>query len=352
MTNAWYCTREDVSGALDVKSTARDNDQIDREIEAASRGVEQLLHRFFAPTLDTRYKNWPNNQMGQSWTLWLDDDELISDESATTVVSGGVTLASSQFFLEPQANPSKGRPFNRIEINLAGPAAFSSGSTFQRSIAISGLFGYSDDAITVGTTVGTFLIGDTIVNLVDQRVGVGTVLKIGSERVICTDRGMTDAGRVLAGDLSASAADSLVLTDGATIYPGEVLLVDSEQMLVTDTAGDNLVVKRAWSGTTLASHNTSASIYAQRAFTVQRGALGTVPAEHDAGSVWTAWVVPGPVRQLCIAEVLNTFGQEQSGYARTVGSGDSARNASGGGIEDARMTAYNACGRKARSRAV
>lgn len=347
MANAWFCTREDVQSALDVKSTARDSAQIDREIEAASRGVERFLHRRFAPTLDTRYFDWPNAQQGRSWDLWLDENEMISLPSAVT--SGGASISPANVFLEPA---NYGPPFNRLSINLSSASAFSSGSTYQRAVAVTGLFGYSDDSRFAGTTVGTFAVDNNVAYVVEQHVGVGTVLQIESERLICTDRGMADTGRNTAADLAASANANLVQTDGATIYPGEILLIDSEQMLVTDVVGSDLVVKRAWSGTPLAVHTSGASIYAQRAFTVERGALGTTAAAHGDGTTWTSWVVPGPVRQLCIAEVLNTFQQESSAYARSIGSGESQRNASGAGLADLRAQVMASHGRKGRQRVV
>lgn len=54
-----YATREEVKSALDIKQTARNNDQVDRAIDSASRAVEGLLHRVFYPTFDTRYVDWP-----------------------------------------------------------------------------------------------------------------------------------------------------------------------------------------------------------------------------------------------------------------------------------------------------
>lgn len=350
---AWLATREQIMSALDVKGTARDNDQIDRLIESWSAAVvRRLNYKNLAPTLDTRYFDWPNNQMGVSWRLWLDANALISDEDSTTVTvqNGAVTLADGSFFVEPK---NYGPPYTNVQINLSGSAAFSSGLTYQRAIGITGLFGYTDDSTGVlGTTSGTFAIDDTLVNFPGDAVGVGTVLRINDERVIVTDRNMTDTGLTVVGDLAASAAASLVVASATGILAGEVLLVDAEQMLVTDVAGTSLIVKRAWGGSTLAAHTSGVSIYSQRAFTVARGQLGTVAAEHDNGSTWSAWIVPGPANTLCIAEVLNAFEQEQSGYARSVGSGESSRNASGAGIEDARQTAFDAMGRHGRQRAV
>lgn len=352
MANPWLATREDIANALDVKSTARDDDQIDRLIEAESRNVERFLHRKFAPTIATRYVNWPNSQFGRSYRIWLDQNELIS---LTTLVSGGVTIplttgGVTNYFLEPV---NYGPPYNSIEMNLASVSAFSAGSTHQRSIAITGLFGYSDDAVTIGTQTGSLNSTDDIITTVWAGVGVGSILKIDSERMICTDRSFVDTTRDTTADLASLASATLVATNGSTIYAGEEILIDSERMLVTDIINSSsLLVKRAWSGTALAAHSTGASIYSARAFTVQRGSLGTTATTHSDGTSWTSWVVPGPVRKLTIAEVINTFEQEQAGYARVIGSGEGTRNASGAGLDDARMTAMVACGRRARQRAV
>lgn len=343
----FLCQRDDVMSALDVKSTARDEAQIDRLIESASRGVERYLHRRFAPTLATRYFDWPNDQMGRSWRLWLDENELIS---LTSLTAGGAAISPANLLLEPA---NYGPPYNRIEINLGTTSAFSTGSTYQRDIAVTGVFGYSDDEVNVGTTVGTFNSTDDLVTIADGVLaGVGSVLLCESERLLLLDRIMVDTGRKTGGANLASYADNTVITDGATIYAGEVVLIDAEQMLVTDIVGNNLVVKRGWSGSTLATHSSTTSIYSPRQFKVQRGALGTTAATHANGTIWSAWQVPGPVRQLTIAEVLNSFQQEQSAYARTIGSGDRQQSSSSYGIEDIRQQVYMTHGRKARQRVV
>lgn len=296
--------------------------------------------------------DWPNNQMGTSWRLWLDDNELISDESSTTVTvqNGAVTLADGDFFVQPK---NYGPPYNRIEINLGGSGAFAAGTSYQEAIGVTGLFGYSDESTFAGTTVGTFTTSNNQATFVGSTVGVGSVLEINGERCITTDRALADTSRVIASTpLTASNANTLVQTDGATIYPGEILTIDSEDMLVISTAGNNLIVKRAWNGSVLATHSIGAEIYSARLFTITRGALGTTAAQHLANSTWNVWLPPGPVRTLVIAEVLNAFEQEQSAYARQVGSGESAHTASGAGLDDLRMSVWQAMGRKNIARAV
>jgi hypothetical protein len=96
LAGVWYATREDVMRALDVKLTARNARQIDRALESASRDADDLCHRKFAPVQATRYFDWPNPQRAASWRLWLDANELIT---VTTLVSGGVTIPSTEYYL-------------------------------------------------------------------------------------------------------------------------------------------------------------------------------------------------------------------------------------------------------------
>jgi hypothetical protein len=58
------------------------------------------------------------------------------------------------------------------------------------------------------------------------------------------------------------------------------------------------------------------------------------------------------IKQLCVAEALNSILQETSGYARVVGSGDNEREASGKGLRDIRDQALSTYGRMARTGAI
>ncbi|MFI0768623.1 hypothetical protein ACH4TQ_27610 [Streptomyces sp. NPDC021218] len=346
----WYATREDVKDALDVKETARSNARVDRALEGASRAVEGLLHREFAPVIATRYFDWPNSQTARPWRLWLDDSELIS---VTSLSSGGVTIAASDFFLEPNRT---GPPYRRIEIDLDSNAAYGGGATYQRDITITGLWGYANDETPAGTVAEALDASETAVDVdgaASALLGVGSVLRVDSERMLVTGRSQLNTGQSLGGDLTASAANTTVaVADGTAFAVDEVLLVDGERMRIEDTAGNQLVVKRAWDGSVLAAHTAGTNVFAARTLTVSRGALGTTAATHTSGTVVNRWDPPGPVRDLCIAEALTTLLQGQSGYARVVGSGENQREAAGKGLGDLRCSVYASHGRKARTRAV
>lgn len=352
----WYASREDVKTALDYKETARNNAQVDRALEYASRSVEKLCHRVFYPTVATRYFDWPNHQYAKAWRLWLDQNDLIS---VTTFVSGGVTVAAADYFLEPV---NSGPPYSYVEIDLSSSASLSAGDTFQRSAAILGLWGHSNDEAPAGTVAANATSSATTIQVSDSAsVGVGQLLRAGTERLLVTEKRMVTTGQTLQTPLTAMKNNETVaVTDGTAYSVGETLLLDAERMLIVDIAGNNLTVKREWGGSTLAAH-TGSTIYAPRQLTVTRGVLGTTAAALTLADPVVKWLAPGPVRELCVAEAAVALLRESSGYAaqtgvgsqsRTVGGGQATRTAPGIGIGDLRDQVYASHGRKARSRAV
>jgi hypothetical protein len=346
---AVYATRESVKGALDAAETARNDAQVDRAIETASHNVEALLHRRFYPQTATRYFPWPPLQRSRSWRLWLDADELIS---VTALVAGGTTIASTDYFLEPA---NSGPPYTSVEIDLGSSAAFQPAATgtHQRAIAITGVFGHSADEAPAGTLAEALDGSETGVDVSDSSlIGVGSIIKVDSERMIVTARTMLDTGQNSSALDAASSGVTITGVTAGTIAVGEVLLVDSERLLVVDVAGTTLTVKRAWDGTVLAAHSNGADLYALRTLTVERGALGTTAATHSTSTAITKHVVPAMVRDLTIAEAINQLQQETSGYARIIGEGETAREGTGRSLYDLRKDTVAAYGRKARTRAV
>lgn len=351
----WYATREDVKSALDFAETSRSNARVDRAIAAASRQIEGFLHRRFYPETATRYFDFPD-QYARPWRLWLDDSELIS---LTAISSGGTSISTADVNLEPNRS---GPPYNRVELRIDTNSAFGGGTTTQREITITGLWGYRDDETTAGTAASAATSGATTLLVSDSsEIGVGSLLRIGSERLIITERAMASTGQTLQTPLDAQQKTvTVAVTNGTAFAVDEVILLDSERMLIVDIASNNLTVKRAWDGSVLAAHNGS-TIYALRSLTVTRGALGTTAAAISQGDAIHRWNPPGPVQQLCIGEAVTTLLQQAAGYARTTGVGTSARQVGGGnvakteygtGLDALREQVYTSHGRKARTRAV
>lgn len=348
MSAVRYATREAVKSAMDVKLTARADRQVDDAIEAASRAVEALCHRRFYPWTGTRYFDWPNAQYARPWRLWLDDDEVIS---VTSLVAGGETIASTDYFLEPA---NSGPPYTHIEIDLDSTASFSSTGTHQRSIAVTGVFGYQADETTAGELAEALDASETAVDVTDSAsVGVGDLLRVDTERMIVTGKSMTDSGQNTGTALAASnSVVSVPVSDGTQFAYGEIILVGAERMLIVDVAGNTLTVRRAWDGTVLAAHDTGSDIYVPRTLTVERGVLGTTAASHDTAAAIVRHEPPSLVRQYVEAEAISTLLQRQAGYARTAGSGDNQRETAGRALRYLRDQTVTAHGRKCRLRAV
>jgi hypothetical protein len=341
MGKPWYASLEDVKSAMDMAETARADALVARQIDAASRSIEALCHRVFYPEIRTAMFGWPNDQMGRSWRLWLDRNDLIS---VTTLTSGGETIASTDYFLEPQ---SSGPPYTRLELDLSSSATYGGGATHQRDISITGLFGYRDDSTPAGALAEALDASETSVDVSDSSaVKTGHLIKVDSERMQVTARAMLTTGQTINGALTASKSDVSVLADdGTTLYVGENILIDSERMLVVDIAGNTLTVRRAWDGSTLAAHSSGATVYAPRRLTVVRGVLGTTAATHADAAALTRWVPPPMVEQLCIDEAIWRLQNTLSGMARTVGEGEGARLVNARTITSAREDVYRAHGR-------
>jgi len=339
----WYTTREDVMSAQDIKASAHAARDIDRAIEAGARDVDRLLHRRLEPWTGTRRFDVPGSYANLT-RIYFGEQLLISD---TTVVTGGETVDAGDYYLYPDAGP----PYWRIEMNQATLNTWPSDGDDQLTAAITGLWGWTNDELPSGTSVEALDASETGVDIsAAPYVGVGSVLRIDDERMIVTNRSWLSTAQT--GSLAAQQnARSLAVADGSVFAAGETLLLESERVLVTDVAGNTLTVQRAVDGSVLAAH-TSATIYASRTLTVQRGALGTTAATHLTSAPIYVWQPPALAAELNLAYAINTLLQRQSGYARTVGEGENARESSGRGIRALEKAALSAYGQQVRKGAV
>lgn len=353
MAQAWYATREAVRTALGSASTARDDAQVDRAIQQGSLDVDTLCNRTFQPHLATHSFDWPSEQTPRSWRLWLDQYDLIAP---TQILSAGVVVPPTDYNLEPA---NEGPPYRWIETRLDRPSTWSSDSTWQHAIQITGWWGYSDEQAPAGqlaaaissTTATTVTVSDS------TAVGVGDLLTAGAERMTVTDKSLADTGQTLQTPVSAKKDEVLfAVSDGTAYHRGEILTLGAERIRIRDIAGNSLTVERAYDGSLLDSHSGSA-IYAPRLLTVARAAAGTTAATAASGTAITRWVPPALAETLTIAEAMSTLLQEQAGYARTVRtqagtSGTRSVAAVTVELDALRARVVSALGRQARMRVV
>lgn len=340
----WYTSLESVKSALDIAETARNNAQVRRAIDGGSRAAEGQLHRRFYPWTGTRRINVLATR--QPWQLPLGRWELIS---ATSVVSGGVTIAPTDYTLVPApgvAESDGGPPYNRIDlvqtVHSAWPGPYAD---------IAGVWGYRVDEEQVGTLsaqLGAAASATAAVTWTTADIGTGDILRIDSERTVIRTRTWVDSGQNLGGaGLAASMADVAVpVTTGTAYAVDEIIQLESERMLVTSIAGNTLTVVRAWDGSVLAAHAAGVDVYALTGVELDRGQLGTAAAVHQSSAAIYRHIVPGLVGDLSRAEALNRLGQETGGYGRTAGAGESAIPVGLLGLDAIRADARKTYGRR------
>ncbi|MEA2000581.1 MAG: hypothetical protein U9N84_01640 [Actinomycetota bacterium] len=324
MTGVAYATREEVLAATDYGSVI--HAKLDRLIVSKSRHIDNELLRHFYPLTEavtyTEYEpSWHVNEAA----FWFNRD--LQSVSEVTV-DDDTKAAGTEYVLLPKQGP----PYSRIAVD----------SYWNVDTVITGTWGFTNDTEPAGTLAValTDTTGVTVDASDGSSVGVGDLLHIGNERVIVTAKTAIDTTANLNGALTAAVNDQTVtVTDGTTVSVGEVLLVDSERMIVTDIVSNDVTVTRAYDGTTLATHTDTTDVYAYRRLTVERGATGSTAATHLVDVAITRNVPPGPIKDWCIALVINTIEQESSGYAKTVGTGDNQREATGKGLTEIRLEA-------------
>lgn len=345
---AFHVSRARFARTLDFQEVARNNDMMDRSLAQATDIAERFLKRGFYPWYGTRRFDWPNRDNPVNWRLRLDDDELIRLVSAT---AGSDSLSLSNVLPYPDDGP----PYTWLETAVAGNDVFQSGDTWQDAIALTGQWGYREDSRTVATLVGTINTSvSTLVLSNAAAVSVGDVLLIDTEYLVIRDQLQVTTGQTLQTPITAMASSTAVaVTTGSAFQAGEVITLDAERMLVLDVAGNTLIVKRAWDGTVLATH-TGSTIYAARQYTVDRAACGSTAASHTNGVTVRQHVIPAAVEALTMAEAGWLYANHAAGWQTAPGTTNRSTSALAGleVIRDLRANARAAVGRKGRQRAV
>lgn len=329
-----YCTRERVAAASDVQAAAWLDGEIDLAIEQGSRAVDKLVRRgddtrpAFAPWYGTITYDWPTPNDNGIYRRWLGPHALLT---IGTVTSGDEDVTAAAI----GSPPEYGAPYDALDLDQAtGDTFTTSNGIGQRSLSIADSVWcatpISELTMAAWTLMSSIGSTDSTASLLAD-VGVGSLIRIGTERIVVTDRAWASTGD--SDTLTASMADQTVsVADGTDYVRGDSLLIEAERLRVRDIAGNTLIVTRAADGSTLAAH-TSAAIYALRTCGITRGALGTTAAAHAAGDPVYVYRYPAIVEQLAVAYALDQRAMESAAYG-------AKRDGAIGMYEDRVLTAY------------
>ena len=317
-----YATVEQVSASLDFKASAFETGRLSRLVSSASRRIDRRLHRHFYPLTETR--TWVSPRAERPPNTQNSGFWLGLDlRSLTTVTVDTVSKTVADLEVYPTHH---GPPFSWLGVTGV-------------DIAVVAVWGYTADTTPAGVLAEALDDSETGVNVGDSSlIGIGDLILVDTEQMIVTAKTQLDTAQNLGTTVTADKAITTIdVSDGTGYAAGEVILIESEDMLIVSISSNALTVKRAWDGSVLAAHSSGKDIFAPRTLTVERGAVGTTAATHNDTTAITRNVAPGPIIDLTIAEAITTYQQETSGYGRTIGSGDNTREARGVGLENARL---------------
>lgn len=320
----------------DVADSAHMSALVARQLDAAADAVEGLTKRVFYPTVETRYFEWPQDQFAPTRRLYLGKHEVVAVPSdvVTGIGNPGKTIDPTFVTVTPTED---GPPYSAVVLDDHSPHVFEQGTTREKSIGITSTYGYRIDETTVATTAST-LAGSLVTVSSAAQIGTGTLLRVGTERLIVIARSWVDTGNLEPVTLAKDKADTTVtVTTGTGYEAGEELLIDAERVLILAVTGNTLLVRRAVGGSPLAAHTDVFTLWAQRQLTVARGQLGTTILDQAAtGVVVRKFLYPGLVTQLFVAEAVVGLQQSRAGWARMAGTGDHAMETVGRGLKDLR----------------
>ena len=303
-----YCTVEEV--IADLGLTGDEPKLLDR-IKAASKHILQSIGNF-VPISDDRLF-FPNG--GQT----IDIDPLLA---VTTVTEDTTVLQASAYRLTPNNQCWLNGPFVWIEKNwtdgstvwqdrnlLNGPNSYLNWNSRMawspNGLTIVGRWGMYEEMADLGITVASQLIGaKTLVVTNGSLLSPGMVLLIESEQEMVTagngGPGSVDGTVATSQVTSAITADveTIPVTNGAEFNQGETFRVDFENFKIRMIAGNNLLCSRGWNGTTKNTHVINSPMYVYRTFTVSRAMNGTTAAAHTSAAI-SRYVIPEDVNWLC-----------------------------------------------------
>ena len=202
-------------------TTAQDSDLV-LAVERASRFAESFCHRNFHATYGARYVQ--RHPRACPSELLLPEDlatlsEILVDEDGDDTYE--ITLVeNTDYWVERDNDLDSNTPIVQLVLNPNG-AQLSSWPTRYRAVKITGLWGYSYEL---------------------------------ESSTLTTNGAPTAAGPSVT--VSSSAA--------SLIYPGDTIVVESEQMEVTAVSAMTIAVVRGINGTTAATHATAKTVYIRR----------------------------------------------------------------------------------------
>lgn len=313
MSDRLYCTLAQVIGDLKLVGVDDEERALSR-IRAASDWIDKKLGQFI-PVTETRYYDGTGRLH-----LWI--DPLLS--SAPTIIDDGDTLEADDYLLYPRNRHWENGPYTRVTID-PDATTISIWTREHDSVSIAGEWGKYTESVSTGATVSTQQAADATTLAVSDGslISIGAVLLIGSEQELVTARSGTGTdSTVTLGAEATKDAETLTLSSGEGLYSGEILRVENEQIRLKRVEGTTALVDRAWNETLRVAHASGKKVYVYRTFEVKRAVNGTTAAIHAATTAISKYIPPYDVNWLARQMVGLMIRKAQSGFSGKIASAE------------------------------
>ena len=304
-----YCTVADL--IADAQAPGVDDARMYQAIREASDYLQKRIGWFVPVTQTLKF-----NGRGRS-LLYVPPLLGIS-----SIANDDTTLTAADYILKPDNGFWTNGPYTQI---LVDPDAslLSCWVYEDDGIEISGTWGKYSLTAETGTTVQdttqqsasqtTLKVGD------GSKVSPGMVLLIGSEQQLVTGwSDPTENITLLAGAIAASD-ETITVDDGSLFSKGEIIRIGFEQMLVKDKRTNQLYVVRGWNNTGRVIHADNSEVDVYRTLTVERGVNGTTAAVHATTTAVSRYLVPDDLGMLAKEIATLLVNKAKSGYQGRTG---------------------------------
>lgn len=294
-----------------------DEARIYQAIREASDFLQKEIGWFIPVTLTCNY-----NGRGRL-DLHLDRGLL----SVTTLVNDGTTLSSTDYIKKPDHGHWPNGPYTKLTVD-PDAANLSSWVHEEDGVNLTGKFGLFDrSASTSATVADTTQQSDSQTTLKvsnGSQVSPGMVLLIGTEQELVTGYESPTASVTTVTEPVTATDDTLTLANAALVSIGEIIRIDFEQMKITDirTTSNQAAVIRGYNGTARTTHADNAAVDVYRTVKVARGVNGTTAAVHANGVTVSRYYAPDDVQYLTRQIAVLMVNKALSGYQGRTGNAE------------------------------
>lgn len=311
-----YCTADELVRDMATQEGIRSVGLSDR-IKEASKAIQGKFGSFI-PIQETR-------TFTAEYDMDVDKSLPISAllEVQSIKVNG---YAITDYCLQPIQRHWLNGPYSMVQRDLG----FSKGD----EIEITGLWGLYNETEEIDLSVSQATDSEkTVVVTNGGLISLGMVLLIDSEQeYVISGNGSkrspspTKATSLLNGAITDIASEQILLVDnGSEFFEGEVLRINSEDILIDRVSGNELTVQRGWNESLIKSHLDDAEIYVYRTFGVVRAVNGTIAAAHTSSAV-KRYLVPDDLNWLCRQIAGLMMMKAASGFQGRVGSSETGES--------------------------